>query len=88
MLFDDISLDGRLWSVRYEGEPDNALYEALSQWSDVEWLRSFFLENKKDLETYFRVTDVDVAIYDTLEDNDRLQCLIGCGFGQNLQAIG
>ena len=50
MLFDDISLDGRLWSVRYDGETDNALYSTFSQWSDVEWLRTFFMENKKDLE--------------------------------------
>jgi hypothetical protein len=76
MLFDDISLDGRLWSVRYDGETDNALYSTFSQWSDVEWLRTFFMENKKDLEAYFKVTDVNKAIYDTLEDNDRLQCLI------------
>lgn len=76
MLFDDISRDGRLWAVRYEGKEENALYMAFAQWSDVEWLRSFFVENKKDLETYFKVTDVNAAIYDTLEDNDRLQCLI------------
>ncbi len=26
MTFDDITEDGRLWSVRYDGESDNALY--------------------------------------------------------------
>lgn len=26
MTFDDITEDGRLWAVRYEGEADNALY--------------------------------------------------------------
>ena len=76
MLFDDITQDGRLWAVRYDGEAENALYAAFAQWSDVEWLRAFFVENRKDLETYFKVTDVNAAIYDTLEDNDRLQCLI------------
>ena len=76
MLFDDISQDGRLWAVHYDGEAENALYAAFSKWSDVEWLRAFFVENKKDLETYFKVTDVNKAIYDTMEDNDRLQCLI------------
>lgn len=76
MLFDAITQDGRLWAVRYNGEAENALYFAFAQWSDVEWLRTFFMENKKDLESYFKVTDVNEAIYDTLEDNDRLQCLI------------
>lgn len=76
MFFDDISRDGRLWAVRYEGEAENVLYTMFEQWNDVEWLRSFFIENKKDLESYFKVTDVNKAIYDTLEDNDRLQCLI------------
>ena len=76
MLFDDISRDGRLWAVRYEGEADNVLYATFAQWNDVEWLRAFFVENKKDLESYFKVTDVNKAIYDTLEDNERLQCLI------------
>ena len=58
MLFDDISRDGRLWAARYEGDAENALYAVFAQWNDVEWLRSFFVENKNDLESYFNVTDV------------------------------
>ncbi len=76
MLFDDVTGDGRLWSVRYEGEPDNALFTVLAQWSDVEWLREFFYRNKEDLIRYFKVTDVNEAIYDTIEDSDILQCKI------------
>lgn len=76
MLFDDITKDGRLWSVRYEGEEENALFKTFAQWNDVEWLRSFFYEHKEDLESYFKVTDVNEAIYDTIEDSDKLQCLI------------
>ena len=30
MTFDEITEDGRLWAVRYEGENDNALYTFLS----------------------------------------------------------
>lgn len=33
-------------------------------------------ENKDDLESYFKVTEVNEAIYDTIEDSDKLQCLI------------
>lgn len=47
MKFDDITEDGRLWALRYDGEEENALYYVLDQWSDVEWLRSFFKANKK-----------------------------------------
>lgn len=65
-----------MWSVRYEGEEENALFRSFAQWNDVEWLRAFFYENKDDLESYFKVTDVNEAIYDTIEDSDKLQCLI------------
>lgn len=29
-----------------------------------------------DLESYFKITDINQAIYDTIEDNLRMQCLI------------
>ncbi len=76
MTFDDITEDGRLWAVRYEGESDNALYNLFEQWNDVTWLRAFFKENIKDLSSYFKITDVNQAIMDTLEDSERLQCII------------
>lgn len=76
MTFDDITEDGRLWAVRYNGDKDNALGIIFDQWNDVEWLRTFFKENKEDLASYFRITDVNQAIYDTIEDADKLQCLI------------
>lgn len=40
------------------------------------WLRSFFKDNVDDLASYFKITDVNQAIYDTIEDSERLQCLI------------
>ncbi len=74
--FDDMTEDGRLWAVRYEGAEDNALATILDQWNDVVWLRAFFKENMADLFSYFKITDVNEAIYDTLDDAERLQCLI------------
>lgn len=76
MTFDDITNDGRLWAVRYDGADDNALALVFDQWSDVSWLRQFFKANISDLASYFKITDVNQAIYDTIEDADRLQCLI------------
>ncbi len=76
MTFDDITEDGRLWAVRYKDENDNAFATLLEQWNDVIWLRTFFKDNLEDLSSYFKITDVNQAIYDTIEDAERLQCLI------------
>ena len=76
MTFDDITEDGRLWAVRYDGQTDNALYALFDQWNDVMWLRAFFKKNWQDLTTYFKITDINQAIEDTIEDSERLQGII------------
>lgn len=76
MTFDLITDNGNLWAVRYDNCLDNVLDTILDQWNDVVWLRSFFKKNIGDLASYFKITDVNQAIYDTIEDSDRLQCLI------------
>ena len=76
MTFDLITEDGRLWAVCYEGAEDNALDAVFNQWNDVLWLREFFKANIDDLVSYFKITDVNDAIYDTIEDSDKLECLI------------
>ncbi|MCH5176283.1 MAG: hypothetical protein J1F40_10395 [Prevotellaceae bacterium] len=76
MTFDSITQDERLWAARYDGYADNALDTLLEQWNDVMWLRDFFKANLDDLISYFKITDVNDAIYDTIEDSERLQCLI------------
>lgn len=76
MEFDLITDNGNLWAVRYDNCLDNVLDTILEQWNDVVWLRSFFRQNINDLASYFKITDVNQAIYDTIEDSDRLQCLI------------
>lgn len=76
MKFDLITENERLWAVRYEDCFDNVLDSILGQWNDVTWLRSFFKQNIDDLSSYFKITDVNQAIYGTIEDSERLQCLI------------
>ena len=76
MKFSIITEDERLWAAWYDGEADNALDSLFEQWNDVVWLRDFFKANIDDLTSYFKITDVNEAIYDTIEDSDRLQCLI------------
>lgn len=74
--FDDITGDNRLWAVHYEGDEDNILNTVFDQWDDVLWLREFFKKNYADLQSYFLITDVDVAVDITAEDSDVLQCKI------------
>lgn len=76
MTFDKILENNTLWAVRYDGDKDNALFTLFEQWNDPEWLVNFFLANISDLTSYFKITDINQAIYDTVEDNHKLQCLI------------
>ena len=76
MTFDRILPDNRLWAVRYDGEIDNALQIVFNEWNDPEWLWDFFTKNIADLGSYFKITEVDQAIYDTIEDSNKLECLI------------
>lgn len=76
MKFDKILDNNTLWAVRYDGAKDNSLQILFEQWSDPEWLVDFFMSNMADLTSYFKITDINHAIYDTIDDNYRIQCLI------------
>ena len=62
MTFDDITGDGRLWAVRYDGDNDNILALTFDRWYDLDWLKEFFIANKVDLSIYFRINDLNQAI--------------------------
>ena len=76
MKFEDVLHNGRLWAVVYEGDTQNVLNKTFAEWMDIGFLRAFFDLNKKDLEQYFHITNVDKAIYDTIADAASLSCLI------------
>lgn len=76
MTFDRILDNNKLWAVRYDGMNDNALQVVFEQWSDPEWLVDFFMDNMSDLASYFKITDINQAIYGTIDDSHRMQCLI------------
>ena len=42
----------------------------------MDFLENFFRNNSKDLASYFKITDLDLATYDTLEDANELRCII------------
>lgn len=75
MRFVEIN-SGKIWSVVYEGTDNDALTSLFRDWSDLDFLDKFFRENSDDLASYFKITDIDVAIYDTLEDANELRCMI------------
>ena len=53
MTYDSITEDGRLWAVKYDDCPDNALYMLFEQWNDVTWLYQFFKEKYGRLNVVF-----------------------------------
>lgn len=76
MKIESITNDGRLWSIKYDAEERNALESLFEKWGNPQWLMEFFEKNISDLSAYFKITDLNQAIFDTLEDNEQLQCLI------------
>lgn len=58
MKFDKILDNNKLWAVRYENETDNVLRQLFSQWSDPEWLMSFFCVNMRELNNMERVRNL------------------------------
>lgn len=76
MKFVDILGDSRLWSVVYPDEDVDILTKTFRDWMDLDYLEVFFSENLNDLSSYFNITDIDTAIYDTLDDANHLRCLI------------
>ena len=76
MRFEDILHNGRLWAVVYDGDSQDILTKTFADWLDTSFLEEFFSRNIKDLETYFHITDLDQAIYDTIADAASLSCLI------------
>lgn len=76
MRFEDIQHNGKLWAVVYDGDTQDILTKTFANWLDPAFLEDFFSRNSKDLETYFHITNLDIAIYDTIADAASLSCLI------------
>ena len=81
MNFEEIFKD-KLWAVRYDSEDQNVLYKLFKDWNDVVWLKDFFEKNIDDLSAYFKITNLNQAIYNTIEDAEKLECLI-CDINEN-----
>lgn len=76
MRFERILDNGRVWAVMYDEDSVNVLDKVFAQWYDYQWLREFFTRHSEDLASYFHITDIDRAVYDTVDDAYDLECLI------------
>lgn len=76
MRFDDITGKGNFWAVRYDGDDDNILALTFEKWNDQDWLMDFFQANSSDLSRYFKITNLNQAIFDTITDAHMLECVI------------
>ena len=75
MKFVDINGE-KIWSVLYDGDEVDVLTKLFRDWNDLDFLEEFFKNNREDLASYFKITDIDLAIYDTLDDAQELRCMI------------
>lgn len=76
MKFERLTEDGRLWATVYDEETENVFDSTFEKWFDVAWLKSFFESNADDLASFFHITNIDQAVFDTLDDATELHCLI------------
>ena len=76
MTFDEITDDGRLWAVRYDGEDDNELHNLFDKWNNVLWLHDFFRANEADLWLNYDILDINEAVMDTIEDSETLETIL------------
>ena len=76
MRFEDVLHNGHLWAVVYDGDAQDILTKTFENWLDPGYLEDFFYKNRNDLKTYFHITNLDIAIYDTIEDAASLSCLM------------
>lgn len=67
-IFDDI------YSVKYDDQPVNEFRRLFSEWTNPEYLESFFEANKQDLESdFYQNLSVDDAIFLTIDDAEFLR---------------
>ena len=76
MRFEDILHNGRLWAVVYDEDTQDILTKTFADWLNPSFLEDFFNRNSQDLESFFHITNIDIAIYDTIADASSLACLI------------
>lgn len=60
MRFVDINGE-KIWSVIYDGETVDVLTQLFRNWNDLDFLEAFFKNNRDDLASYFKITDIDLA---------------------------
>ncbi len=74
MTFDDITEDGRLWAVRYEGETDNALGKEKARLKQrmrhASWLRIYAIKLATGV---YIITGGAIKLTATMEEREHTQ---------------
>lgn len=76
MRFEDVLHTGRIWAVVYDGDTQDILTKTLSGWMDPLNLLTFFSANQDDLASFFHITNIGQAVFDTIADAASLSCLL------------
>lgn len=74
----------KLFRVGYDANDENILDTLQDQWTDTQWLRDFFKEFKKDLETVGEPFTITRAVKQTISDADDLFSTLLESNGDNL----
>lgn len=61
-----------LYAVKYEGQELDALEFLQQEWSDIERLRKFFKQYKRDYDAYFPKASIPQIVEKTIDDADLL----------------
>ncbi|HEY1166586.1 MAG TPA: hypothetical protein VGE90_15505 [Chitinophaga sp.] len=81
-----------IWSIQLEGEPQDEFRKFFNLMGDMEWLHSFFANNKPDLYSgYFGQVTIDNAVERTIDEAEEMEDTLnrylktGLAGGDNLQ---
>jgi 23S rRNA pseudoU1915 N3-methylase RlmH len=67
-------IEDSLYAIKYEGNERNEFSRLFEEWSDIEYLESFFEEHKSDLQRdFYNFISIEDAIEQTIEEADELE---------------
>ena len=74
MTFDDITGDGRLWAVKYDGDHDNILAMTFERWNDlpyriINYLKSFWVKKRFQKNSYL-ITGGAIKLTRTMQERE------------------
>ena len=70
----EIIVNNSLYSMKYDENEQDEFQRIFNEWNDIEFLESFFEENKNDLFSgFYENISITDAIFRTIEESERLE---------------